>query len=355
VVADTTDPHAGHQAFLAAASELGFAASPTWDFDGPTQENGAGFYPKHIVNGRRQSVADAFLTPALARENLTVLSAAIATRVLFDANRAVGIEVARAGQLEQLTARREVILSAGAIESPKLLMLSGIGRGDALRAHGIRTLVDVPGVGANLHDHPRVGVRWESRQPLPGSSVAAGLLTSSRSRTSADAPDIQFYVGRGLVDVDAFITLTVALTRPESRGAITLRSTDPLTPPMIRAGYFEDARDLDALVEGVRLALALGAARPYEPLRGAPAGGTDLSTPDKIRAFIRATSDTMFHPAGTCRMGTDSGAVVDGALRVHGVHGLRVADASIMPTVVNCQCNAACVMIGEKAADALQA
>jgi len=355
VVADTTDPHAGHQAFLAAAGELGFAASPAWDFDGPTQENGAGFYQKHIVDGRRQSVADAFLTPALARENLTVLPGAIATRVLFDATRATGLEVSRAGRLEQLTARREVILSAGAIESPKLLMLSGVGRGDALRAHGIRTLIDLPGVGANLHDHPRVGVRWESRQPLPGSSVSAGLLTSSRSRTSSDAPDIQFYVGRGLVDVDSFITLTVAMTRPESRGSITLRSRDPVATPLIRAGYFDNERDLDAMVEGVRIALALAATRPYGSLRGAPAGTPDLSTSEKIRAFIRATSDTMFHPAGTCRMGADAGAVVDGSLRVRGVEGLRVADASIMPTVVNCQCNAACVMIGEKAADLIRA
>jgi choline dehydrogenase len=230
-------------------------------------------------------------------------------------------------------------------------MLSGIGPAEQLQTHGIRAVVNLPGVGANLHDHPRVGVRWQSHQPLPGSSVSAGLLTSSRSRTSSDASDIQFYVGRGLIDVDSFITLTVALTRPESRGAITLRSADPMVAPVIRAGYFNAAADLDALVEGVRLALALAATRPYETLRGAPAGTPDLSTTEQIRAFIRASSDTMFHPAGTCRMGTDADAVVDGALRVRGMDGLRVADASIMPTVVNCQCNAACVMIGERAAD----
>jgi choline dehydrogenase-like flavoprotein len=353
VVADTTDPHAGHDAFLGAARELGFSAAPGWDFDGPYQANGAGFYQKHIMRGKRQSVADAFLTPVLSRSNLTVLPAALVARITFNGNRATGVEVLRAGHgLEEIRVRREILLAAGTIETPKLLMLSGIGAADALRAHGIRPVADLPGVGENLHDHPRVGVRWESKLPLAGSSVSAGLLTHSRSRTSAAPPDLQFYVGRGLSDAEPFITLTVAFTRPESRGRITLQSADPRAAPRIQANYFQVERDLDGLVEGVRLAQALASTKAYAALRGAPAAPSiDFSSPERIRDFIRATADTMFHPAGTCRMGSDENAVVDPELRVRGVEGLRVADASIMPTVVNCQCNAACVAIAERTSD----
>jgi len=355
VVADTTDPHAGHLAFLEAARELGFDAAPDWDFDGPRQENGAGFYQKHIVEGRRHSVADAFLRPALARPNLTASPRSQATRLLFDATRVTGVEFARDGRLARARARRAVIVAAGAIESPKLLMLSGIGPADALAARGIPVVVDRPAVGANLQDHPRVSLRWEGRQVLPGSSVSAGLLTFSRTPASDAPPDIQFYVGRGLREEDRAITLTVAFTRPASRGAVSLGSADPLAPPVIRANYFTEPGDLDALVEGMRLAQALAAARAYEPLRGAPlAPGPGASSDDDRRALVRETAATMFHPVGTCRMGQDDGAVVDPELRVRGVDGLRVADASVMPTVVNCQTNAACVMIGERVVDLLR-
>jgi choline dehydrogenase len=355
VVADTTDPHAGHLAFLEAARALGFAASPAWDFDGPQQEGGAGFYQKHILNGRRQSVADAFLTPALQRPNLVVLPNAHAARVTFTGSRATGVELIRAGKVEHARARREVVLAAGVIGSPKLLMLSGIGPAEALGAHGIPVIASSPEVGANLQDHPRVSVQWEGRQVLPGSSVSAGLLTYAGPRTAAAPPDIQFYVGRGIVDPDKFITLTVALTQPASRGRVTLRSSDPLAPPLVHAGYFTAERDLDALVEGVRLARALAETPAYAPLRGAPtAPGAGVRTTAEIKAYIRATSATMFHPAGTCRMGIDADAVVDGQLRVRGVEGLRVVDASVMPVVVNCQSNAACVMIGERAADLME-
>ena len=354
-VADTTDPHAGHLAFLEAARDAGFSAAPDWDFDGPRHENGAGFYQKNIRDGRRHSVADAFLTPALTRSNLVVSPATIVRRVTFEGMRTTGVEILRGGRVEHMRARREVVLAAGAIESPKILMLSGIGGADALRAHGIAPLIDLPAVGADLQDHPRVSVRWEGLQKLPGSTVSAGLLVSSAGRSSTAIPDLQFYVGRGISDVDPFITLTVAFTRPASRGSIALRSADPLAAPRIRANYFGEARDLDATVEGVRLALDLGSSRAYAKLRGAlvaPAPGT--ASAEAIRAFVRQTADTMFHPAGTCRMGTVAGSVVDPQLRVRGVQGLRVADASIMPVVLNAQCNAACVMIGERAADLLK-
>jgi choline dehydrogenase len=355
VVADTRDPHAGHLAFLEAARELGFDADPAWDFDGARQEHGAGFYQKNIHEGRRHSVADAFLLPALSRPNLVVRDRAVVSRVRFDGRRAVGVDFIRDGRAETARVSREIVLAAGALETPKLLMLSGIGPAAGLKAHGVTPLVDNPDVGAHLQDHPRVSVRWHSRQTLPPSSVSAGLLTSSGSRTAAGPPDLQFYVGRGLAEPDDFITLTVALTRPISRGTLSLASADPFAPPVIRANYFAEAADLTAMVEGVRLAERLANTKAYAALRGAAAPpSADLSatsTPDQLRAFVRATAETMFHPAGTCRMGNGAGAVVDPSLRVRGVDGLRVADASIMPTVINCQCNAACVMIGERAAE----
>jgi choline dehydrogenase len=349
VVTSTTDPHAGHLAFLEAARELGFSASPEWDFDGPRQENGAGFYQKNLYHGRRHTVADAFLTPALTRSNLVVTPHALVTRLLWSGRRVTGVEFVRAGRVERARARREVIVSAGTIATPKLLMLSGVGPADHLRAHGIAIVADSPAVGTNLQDHPRVSVRWAGRQPLPGSMVSAGLLTGSRSRSTPSPPDLQFYVGRGLSVADPAVTITVAMTQPESRGSVRLRSADPRAAPVIDARYFDAPGDLDALVEGVRLARALVATRAYAPLAGAPAAGGETSA--ALRAFILATSATMFHPVGTCRMGEDASSVVDPQLRVRGVDGLRIADGSIMPTVVNAQTNAACVMIGERAAD----
>jgi choline dehydrogenase len=355
-VSDTADPHAGHLAFLEAARESGFQASPTWDFNGAQQERGAGFYQKNIRNGRRHSAAAAFLTPVLARPNLTVWSNARVRRLLFTGSRATGVEIIRAGAVERVRIAREVVLAAGVIESPKILMLSGVGPADALKGLGIPVQVDLPGVGANLHDHPRVSVRWASRQPLPASAVTAGLFAYSERGRALEPPDLHFYVGRGLAAVDQVITMTVALGQPRSRGSLRLRSADPLAAPVIRANYFGDPTDLDALLDGVRLAQSLAAARAFAALRGAPTDpDASARTPDDLRAFVRRTADTMFHPVGTCRMGTGHDAVVDPQLRVRGVEGLRVADASVMPTVVNSQTHAACVMIGERAAEFMRA
>ena len=354
-VSDTTDPHAGHLAFLAAARERGFTARPDFDFDGARQEHGAGFYQKNIRGGRRHSAAAAFLVPALTRPKLTVWSETQALKIALQGVRATGVEVLRAGARVFARARREVILSAGAIESPKLLMLSGIGPANALRAQRIPVVLDLPGVGGNLQDHLRVSVRWQGKQPLPPSTVSAGLFTYSTRAAAARAtaaPDIQFYVGRGLDVPDPFVTLTVAMSQPASRGRLALRSADPLAPPVIRANYLSEPADLDALVEGVRLAQALAASPAYDALRGAPVDPADAARSDAdIRAFIRRTADTIFHPAGTCAMGTTGAAVVDPQLRVRGIDGLRVADASIFPENLNSQIHAACVVIGEKAAD----
>jgi choline dehydrogenase len=359
-VADTTDPHAGHLAFLEAASERGYAADPRWDFNGAQQENGAGFYQKNIRNGRRHSAADAFLLPVLGRPNLTVWSQTTARRLLFDGMRIAGVELRRAGRIERISVTREVVLASGVIESPKLLMLSGIGPADALKGHGIQPLVDAPDVGANLHDHPRVSLRWAAQRPLPGSSVSAGLLVYSQASGAPanegipTAPDLQFYVGRGLDVVDEFITLTVALSGPRSRGSLALRSANPDDGPIIRAGYFSDPADLDALVTGVQLARSLAGSKAYAGLRGAAVDpAADVQSVDGLRAYVRRAADTIFHPVGTCRMGASAQAVVDPTLRVRGVEGVRVADGSVMPVSVNSQTHAACVMIGERAAELL--
>jgi choline dehydrogenase-like flavoprotein len=349
-VSDTTDPHDGHLAFLAAAKELGYGADPAWDFNGARQEDGAGFYQKNIRGGRRHSSADAFLLPAASRANLTIWPQTTVRRIVIEKGRATGVEVLRDGRVERVAATREIVISAGVLETPKLLMLSGIGPAAALKTLGIPVVVDARGVGANLHDHPRVSLRWQAQRTLAPSSVSAGLFV--RSRAGLDAPDVQFYIGRGIDMPDEFITLTVALSAPRSRGSVTLRSSDPQQPPVIRANYFGEPADLDALSEGVRLAQALAHTSAYAGLRGAPVDpAAHLQSPDSVRAFIRRAGDTIFHPVGTCRMGSGDDAVVDGTLRVRGVERLRVADASVMPMTVNSQTHAACLLIGQRAAE----
>jgi choline dehydrogenase len=331
---------------------LGFAADPQWDFNGPQQENGAGFYQKNLKDGKRHSAAAGFLTPILGRPNLTVRPWSQVKQLRITGTRVTGVEYLRQGRVELVRVAREVIVCAGAVESPKVLMLSGIGPADELRAHGIPVVVDLPGVGGNLHDHPRIGLRWTGRGVLPGSSVSAGLLTHSVRGVNPGAPDIQFYVGRGLSAPDPAVAFSVVVSRPYSRGRLSLRSADPLAAPIIRCGYFTDGRDLDAAVEAVRLAQGLVATRAYDGLRGdAIDPAPEVRTVDALRSFIRRTASTIYHPGGTCRMGGGPDAVVDGALRVHGLDGLRVADASVMPTVVNAQTHAACVMFGERVAE----
>ena len=355
-VSDTTDPHAGHLAFLEAARERGFSARPDWNFNGATQENGAGFYQKTIRKGRRHSAADAFLTPVMARPNLTVWSNARALRLIASGTRIHGVEVARDGRANRALAAREVVLAAGVIGTPKLLLLSGLGPAAELGRLGIRVIADLPGVGRNLQDHPRVSVRWAARMPLPGSTVSAGLFTFSRHGGVARPPDIQFYVGRGVDSVDQFVTLTMAMTQPQSRGRVVLQSTDPAVAPGIHANYYAEPGDLDAMVDAVRLAQSLAATRAYGALRGDPADPAPTGSSDReLRSFIRSVSDTIFHPVGSCRMGTTADAVVDPSLRVRGVDGLRVADASVMPVAVNSQTLAATLLIAERASELLRA
>jgi choline dehydrogenase len=344
------DPHVGHEAFLQAAGQLGFRSDASHDFNGPESDGVAGFYQKNILNGRRHSAATAFLAPVLGQPNVDVQTMARVTRLLAEGTRIVGVEYLRDSRIRQVRAKEEVLLCAGAIDSPRLLLLSGIGPADELRRLGITALANRAGVGRNLQDHLRVSVRWSSKRVLPGSTVTAGLFTSTRAGA---CPDLQFYVGRGLDQPDTFLTITVAHVQPESRGSLVLRSSDPLAAPIIRGSYLRSPRDVDALVRGVELARAFGASSAYDALRGdeIEPGPLARSAAD-LEAFVRQHADTIFHPVGTCRMGSpsDALAVVDSRLRVIGVEGLRVADGSIMPTIVNAPTHAACVAIGERCA-----
>jgi choline dehydrogenase len=349
-----TDPHAGHRAFLAAVAQQQFKVDARYDFNQPTPVNVAGYYQKNILDGKRHSVADAFLTPVLSRPNLEVRSQCQATKIVIEGKRAAGIEYVRDGKPERARATREILLCGGVIDTPKLLMLSGIGPADHVKSHNIPVVADVPGVGRNFQDHLKLSIRWSGKTELPGSTVTAGMFLRSDPANFGEPPDLQFYVGRGLETPDRFITITVSLVFPKSRGEITLRSADPLAPPVIRANYLQEQADVDALVRGVKLARYFGEADSYADLKGEEMlPGAAMKSDADLAAFARRDSDTIYHGSGSCKMGPagDRTAVVDPSLRVRGVDGLRVADGSIMPEVVNATTNAACVMIGEKASD----
>ena len=348
-----TDPHAGHRAFLQAAAQHGYKADARFDFNMPAPVNIAGYYQKNILDGKRHSAADAFLAPVLSRPNLEVRSLCQATRLLVKAGRVVGIEYLRDGKPEQARATREVIVSSGVVDSPKLLMLSGIGPADQLKTLGIPVVADVPGVGRNFQDHLKLSVRWNGKTELPGSTVTAGMFTRSSQMDWGNPPDLQFYVGRGTEAPDRFVTITVSLVQAKSAGEIRLRSADPLAAPVIRANYLQEQADVEALVRGVKLARWFGEADAYQPLIADEVlPGPAMKSDADLAAFVRRDADTIYHGAGTCKMGpaSDATAVVDPTLRVRGVQGLRVADASIMPEVVNAPTSAAAIMIGEKAA-----
>jgi choline dehydrogenase len=352
-----TDPHAGHKAYLAAAAQHAYKVDARYDFNIAGPINTAGYFQKTILDGHRHSVADAFLTPARSRTNLEVRSQCQATKLVIEKGRVTAVEYRRGGATEQARAARAVILSGGCIDTPKLLMLSGIGPADHLKSLGIAVAADVPGVGQHFQDHLKLSVRWQGKTELPGSTVTAGMFTRSDPANWGDPPDLQFYVGRGVDTPDRFITITVSLVWPKSRGEVRLRAADPLAAPIIRANYLQDPADVNALVRGVKLARWFGEADAYTPLKGDEiAPGAAAKSDADLAAFARRESDTIFHGAGTCKMGpsNDKTAVVDSSLRVRGVEGLRVADASIMPEVVNAPTNAACVMIGEKAAQLLK-
>jgi choline dehydrogenase len=363
-VIDYPSPAVSSVAFVEGARRLGFDADPAAgpDYNGARQEDAPFYYQStRSEPGRRCSAADAFLRPALGRPNLTVLTGATVERVLLDGDTAVGVELTRAGARHRIGADAEVVLSAGTLASPRLLMLSGIGPADHLRACGVDPLVDLPGVGRDLQDHLLFGVGWESLVdlPFPQLLAEAGLFTRTVAAPSA-GPDLQFFAGPVQFMDDSYktdgpgFTFAPILVAPRSRGTVTLDPVDPTGPPVVDPHYLDAGEDVDALVEGIALARDVAHTPPFDGLRGRElAPGEEVRDRAGLVDYVRRSASTVWHPAGTCRMGRDPGAVVDPRLRVHGVANLRVADASVMPTVVAGNTNAAAIMIGCRAADLL--
>jgi choline dehydrogenase len=368
-------------AFIVAAAETGIPVNP--DFNGASQE-GAGFFQTTTRRGRRASTAVAYLRPAKGRRNLQVETSALAQRILFDGHRADAIEFRQAGVLRSARARKEILVSSGAYNSPQLLQLSGVGPADLLRQNGIDVVLDAPGVGHDLQDHMQVRVVMRCAQSitlndvvnspvrriLAGARYAAfrkGPLTIAAGTSGAffktsprlATPDIQIHflpfstdkMGERLHSFSGF-SASVCQLRPESRGSLRIRSADPTAAPEIRINYLSTEVDRTANVEGLKVLrriLQAPALRPYVVEEVDP--GAKVSTDEELLNYCRARGSTIYHPASTCRMGSDPLAVVDQSLRVRGLEGLRVVDGSIMPDLVSGNTNAAIIMIAEKASD----
>jgi choline dehydrogenase len=373
-------------AFLDAAVEDGHERNE--DYNSGHYE-GAAYLQYSTKRGFRCSTASAYLRPALGRPNLEVWTNAVATRVLFEGKRAVGLECRRDGMLVQVRANKEVIVSAGPLQSPKLLELSGIGQPEVLAKQGIPVLHALPGVGENLADHPNVRLTFECSAPITINDVlqnpwmkvkeglryalfGTGLLSICsatahivmRSRPDAPQPDLKLqlqpfsgkdrYARRPQDGLDPHpgFTVGVMALRPRSRGYVHVKSPDPLAYPKIDPNYLAESEDGDVLLAGIKAVRHLAetpALRKFVVRETRP--GADVKTDEEIRAYIRATTQTTWHVVGSCKMGNDADAVVDSALRVHGVDGLRVIDSSVFPTVPSSNTNAATIALGEKGSD----
>jgi len=381
-VSDLRTEHRLHDAFVEAAKEAGYAYNP--DFNGATQE-GVGPLQLTVRNRRRCSAAVGYLRPAMQRANLKVEVRALAHRVMLEGRRAVGVEYSQGGGMHQARARREVLLAGGAINSPQLLQLSGIGPGALLQQHGIAVVHELPGVGENLQDHcgGRIIYRcapdvWTMNEVYHSwvrriqhgmqyiLSKKGALMTGAgpmglfvRTRPELESPDVQYQflagsapkVGDPMHRFPA-CTLVALPCRPESRGWLRIASPDPAQPPAIQPNYLATQADKDTMVAGLKVSrriFATSAMRRYVTEEFMP--GPDAKTDEDLLNHVRATAGTTFHQVSTCMMGPAPMAVVDASLRVRGVERLRVVDASIMPAVVSGNTNAACIMIGEKGAD----
>jgi choline dehydrogenase len=354
------EPHPVIAAAVAAAQEAGV---PFNDDHNGAELDGVGLTQLLIRDGVRVSTAEAFLRPVLGTKGLSVVTGARATRLLFEGSRCAGIELVRGGTVETIRAEHEVIVSCGTIESPKLLMLSGIGDGTELAGLGLDVRVHLPGVGKNLHDHllsPAVFAAGKAvPPPVPGLQLLHAHLFA-RSRPGLAGPDLQplfFHIPAYLEEAgmsgppDGF-TLLGGIIRPASRGSLRLASADPEADPLIDPAYLSRETDIDALVASLELCREIGrqpALAEWAPQELYP--GPSVRTPAELRDYIRRTAVTYHHQVGTCKMGVDELAVVDPELRVYGVEGLRVADASVMPFVTSGNTHAPAVMIGERAAE----
>jgi choline dehydrogenase len=356
-VSPTAVPSPVVVAGLQAAAELGFETAR--DISGGL-DTGFGLTDGNIKDDVRQSASDAYLTPVLDRPNLHILTDAPVRRILIDQNVATGIEYADAGHSVLAKAKREVILTAGAIGSAHLLLVSGIGPGDHLRDVGVEVVLDLPGVGANLHDHPMSTVVYSAAGELPGNPAnmlgqAIGLIETEHA---TDGPDLQIlliaapYRTPSLPGPETGYAIGFSAITPTSRGRIRLAGPDPAVSPLIDPNYLGDERDVDVMAAGLRIARNIGSAGALSGWRGTEMQpGPDVDDDASVRDYLKRSLLVYFHYAGTARIGTDEMAVVDLDLRVHGIEGLRVADASVMPTSISANTNATVYAIAERAAE----
>ncbi len=370
--------HPIEQAFLDAAEQAGYAK--VQDYNGAEQE-GVTAFDANIDRGGRSATAAACIAPARRRSNLRVETGAHVTRVLIDNGRAIGVEYMQSGRTKQAMCDGEIVICAGAFQSPQILMLSGVGPADQLRAHGIDVIQDLPGVGENLHDHLEVHVKHRCPKGLSKNGLLrkhrmvmiglqwflfkTGVAATSQSRIggflrtddSVDYPNIQYHFWPYFLegwspppDKDGYC-FDVGPVRTDSRGWVRLASADPFVPPRILLNALSTEKDMREFRASIRITREIASQKAFDFCRGPEvAPGPDVTSDADIDAYVRANANSAYHPCGTCKMGTDNLAVVDPSLRVYGVDGLRVTDASIMPVVTNGNINGPCMMIGERAA-----
>lgn len=382
-VADLRTPNPVSHAYIEAAQSLGYRHNT--DFNGAEQE-GVGLYQVTQKNGRRCSTAQAFLRPAEQRPNLTILTQARALKLLLDGTTCTGVEILQRKTRKTLKARREVIVSAGALQSPQLLMLSGIGPADELHKHGIPLLHELPGVGQNLQDHPDYITAYTSRfkglmgfSPVGIFNNARGLMQYLRNGTgclttnfaeggaflktdpSLARPDIQFHFVISIVDDHARkihmqhgFSCHVCVLRPKSKGSVTLASADPLADPLIDPAFLQHDDDMTALMKGVQVMKNVMESQPLAPYRDREIFGESSLNASELEQLVRNRTDTVYHPIGTCRMGEDELAVVSPDCRVRGLSGLRVVDASVLPNLIGGNTNAPTIMVAERVADLIR-
>jgi choline dehydrogenase len=341
------------EACFDAAVEAGHRFNP----DGNAGDGGGTSWSEvNVVDGRRQSAADGYLTPIAGRDNLTIVTDARAERLLFDAETCVGIEYRTAEGIQTALAVREVVLASGTIGSPQLLLLSGVGPAADLRELGIDVKADLPGVGANLQDHPKSQVSYRAQHPVVPAAYARKplVLTSTEPAGPLDLQMIFVEFGlhpRFVPGAEDGYSILFSLMTPASRGWVRLASADPSEPPLIDPHYLQDPADVARMIAGLRLAREIGETAALKPLREQELfPGEDARSDEQLHDYLGSTLTTYFHPVGTCRIGTDPMSVVDPDLRVHGIANLRVADASVMPSLVTGNTNAAVLAIAERAA-----